>query len=83
MYKKQQKNKNRLTIDNAPTCLLVLKSSSKMSNTKSIFSCVKRETRQMKTLAKYIRIIIIIIIIIIITCLHTLSISLDCRHCQV
>ena len=74
--KKKTKNKKWLKIDNVPTCLLALKSNSKMSNPKSILSCVKRETRQIKTQARYIRIISIF-------CLLALSISLDCRHCQV
>ena len=60
-----------------PTCLLVLNSSSKMSSPKSILSCVKRETRQIKTQARYIRIFFGG------GGLHTLSISLDCRYCQV
>ena len=52
----KKKNKKWLNIDNVPTRLLVLNSSSKMSSPKSILSCVKRETRQIKTQARYIRI---------------------------
>ena len=52
----KKKNKKWLKIDNVPTRLLVLNSSSKMSSPKSILSCVKRETRQIKTQARYIRI---------------------------
>ena len=69
----------RINGPNVPTCLLVLKSNSKMSNPKSILSCVKGETRQITTQARYIRILFWFTHIVHFVGLSSLSSQAGCR----